>query len=462
MSIVKAYTLPHPPLAVPAVGRGKESKEISDTLKAMDAVALAIAAIAPETIIFITPHSTVYGDYFHISPGKTAFGNLGRFGVPEIKFETEYDEELVGEISAIAEYNDIAAGTKGERDANLDHGVMVPMWFINQRYTDYLSVRVSQSGMASSEHYMFGQIIAKAIEKTGRKVVIVASSDLSHKLEEDGPYGFTSEGPEFDAVFTQALAKGDFLSLLKIPDSLRERAAECGYNSLVILAGCFDRKSVEAKLLSYEGPLGVGYAVASFAPAGENEGRNILEQYVEYALRAAEVKRSAEDGYQELARRSLEHKIAAGKKMSVPNGLPDDLMNRQAGVFVSIHKQGRLRGCVGTIAPTTSNIASEIIQNAISAGLEDGRFAPVTADELPYLEYKVDVLSDPEPIKDKGQLNVKRYGVIVTCGSKRGLLLPNLDGVDTVEDQISIAKRKAGIRDDEKVDLERFEVVRHG
>ena len=462
MSIAKAYTLPHPPLAVPAVGKGKESKEIGDTLKAMDDVAVEIAAIAPETIIYITPHSTVYADYFHISPGKAAFGNLSRFGAPEVRFETQYDEELIREISAIADYNEVAAGTQGERDSNLDHGVTVPMWFINQRYTSYKSIRISQSGMAPSEHYMLGQIISKAIENTGRKTVLIASSDLSHKLEKDGPYGFSREGPEFDAIFTKALSEGDFLTLLKIPESLRDRAAECGYNSLMILAGCFDRQDIESKLLSYEGPLGVGYAVASFKPVGENEYRNILEQYVEYALEESEKKKNTEDEHQELARRSLEHKIATGEMLPIPNGLQGELSNKRAGVFVSIHKNGRLRGCVGTIAPTTQSVAKEIVQNAVSAGLSDDRFASVTADELPYLEYKVDVLAAPESIDGPDQLDVKRYGVIVTSGFKRGLLLPNLDGVDTVEDQIRIAKNKAGIRDDEGVKLERFEVVRHG
>jgi len=462
MSIIKAYTLPHPPLAVPAVGRGKESKDIKDTLDAIDEVASEIAAIAPETIVFITPHSTVYSDYFHISPGRAAYGDLGRFGAPEVRFETLYDEELVREITAIAGHNDIAAGPQGERDANLDHGVMVPMWFINQRHTDYKSIRVSQSGMAPSEHYMLGQIISKAAEKTGRKTVIIASSDLSHKLEKDGPYGFAHEGPEFDALFTRALSEGDFLALFKIPDKLRERAAECGYNSLMILAGCFDKINVSSKLISYEGPFGVGYAVASFLPNGENEQRNILEQYVEFALEESEKRKNTEDEYQELARRSLEHIIATGKVLPVPNGLTGELSGKQAGVFVSIHKNGRLRGCVGTIAPTTQSIAHEIVQNAVSAGLSDDRFEPVNANELPYLDYKVDVLSSPEPITGPGQLDVKRYGVIVTSGFKRGLLLPNLDGVDSVEDQINIAKRKAGISDRERVNLERFEVIRHG
>lgn len=460
MPILKAYTLPHPPLAVPAVGRGKEI-EISETLAAMDTVAKEIASLAPDTIIYITPHSVLYSDYFHISPQSTAEGNLGRFGCPDVTFNTQYDEELVAEISRIAEHNGIYAGTKGEMDANLDHGVTVPMWFINKHYTDYRSVRVSQSGMDPAEHYMLGLVIVKAVESTGRNVVVIASSDLSHKLQEDAPYGFASEGPQFDLLFTESLSKGDFLSMLKIPEAIKERAAQCGYNSLVILAGCFDRQKVDSKLLSYEGPFGVGYAVASFAPIEFSEDRNILEQFVECTIKDSENKRNAEDEHQKLARQSLEHIIETGKKIPIPNGLSDELINKQAGVFVSLHKNGRLRGCIGTIAPTTSCVANEIIQNAISAGLSDNRFVPVDAEELPYLTYKVDVLSAPEAISGCEQLDVKRYGVIVTSGEKRGLLLPNLDGVDTVEEQIEIARKKAGISDGEPIELARFEVIRH-
>jgi len=460
MSVIKAFTLPHPPLAVPAVGRGKE-KGISKTLAAMDEVAVEIASIAPETIIYVTPHGTVYSDYFHISPGTGANGDLGRFGAPEVKFETKYDEELIREISRIAEHNGISAGTQGERDASLDHGVTVPMWFVNSRYKDYRAVRISQSGMAKSEHYLLGQIIARAAETTGRKTVVIASSDLSHKLDNSGPYGFSKEGPEFDALFTKALAKGDFLSLLKIPEETREKAAECGYNSLMILAGCFDKLNVKAELLSYEGPFGVGYAVASFISAGQNEERNALEQYVELVIQESARRRNTEDSHQKLARQSLEHIIQTGNKLTVPNGLADELLKERAGVFVSIHKDGRLRGCVGTISPTTPSIAAEIIQNAISAGLSDDRFASVTSEELPYLTYKVDVLSASEKISGPEQLDVKRYGVIVTSGMKRGLLLPNLDGVETVEEQIDIARRKANITENEKIKLERFEVIRH-
>jgi len=460
MALIGAYTLPHPPLAVPGVGRGQE-KGINSTMAAFDEVALEIAGLAPETIVYVTPHNVLYADYFHISPGNSARGDFARFSAPEIKLETRYDTEFVDEISRLAKQNGISAGTLGEKDKGLDHGVTVPMWFINNRYSDYKSLRISQSGMDPSEHYSLGRLIAEAANALGRKTILIASSDLSHKLKSDGPYGLAPEGPQFDKTIAKVLAEGDFLSLFEIPDDLRERAAECGYNSLMVLAGCFDRRDVSARLLSYEGPFGVGYAIASFMPGEPNERRDVMAQFKELALAEARERKEAEDDYRSLARLSLEHKVRSGGDLPLPGGIPDELLKKKAGVFVSLHKNGRLRGCVGTIAPTTASIANEIVQNAVSAGLNDNRFERVSEAELPFLTYKVDVLSAPEPISGPEQLDVKRYGVIVSSGYKRGLLLPNLDGIDTVEEQISIARRKAGISEREKITLERFEVVRH-
>jgi len=122
---------------------------------------------------------------------------------------------------------------------------------------------------------------------------------------------------------------------------------------------------------------------------------------------------------------------------------------------------GQLRGCIGTTAPTTPSVAEEIVQNAVSAGAHDPRFDPVQPDELDKLVYNVDVLGKSSPIDSPVLLDPKRYGVIVQNGTRRGLLLPDLEGVDTVDEQIAIARRKAGIREDEAVQLFRFEVVRH-
>ncbi|MCL2030736.1 MAG: AmmeMemoRadiSam system protein A [Oscillospiraceae bacterium] len=460
MSILRAYILPHPPLAVPEVGRGKE-RGIQKTLAAFDAAAREIAALAPETLVFVTPHNVMYADYFHISPGGGAAGDLSRFGAPETRFETEYDAELAGEIAALAEADGLRAGGLGEKDARLDHGVTVPMWFINRRCTGYRTVRVSQSGLEPSAHYRLGQCIARAAERLGRGTVLIASGDLSHKLSPDAPYGFAEEGAVFDKAVTQALSAGDFLSLLSLSEDLRERAAECGYNSCVTLAGCFDRRRVEASLLSYEGPFGVGYAAAAFAPGEPDESRDVLELYEAAALAEARRRQNGEDPYRALARLSLEHTVRTGKPPELPDGLPEEMRKTRAGTFVSLHKHGRLRGCIGTIAPVTACVGAEIIQNAVSAGLHDSRFEPVEAAELPYLSYKVDILSAPEPVSGLSGLDAKRYGVIVSAGGRRGLLLPNLDGVDTVEEQVAIARRKAGIPENAPVKLERFEVTRH-
>ncbi len=167
-----------------------------------------------------------------------------------------------------------------------------------------------------------------------------------------------------------------------------------------------------------------------------------------------------EDSYVSLARLSLETYVKTGKRIKKPDGLPEEMRNR-AGVFVSLKKHGDLRGCIGTISATTPSIANEIIEYAVIAGTEDPRFPPVREDELPDLVYSVDILGEAEPAASVDELDAKEYGVIVTSGWRRGLLLPNLDGVDTPEQQISIALQKAGIHAGEPYKLERFRVVRH-
>lgn len=169
------------------------------------------------------------------------------------------------------------------------------------------------------------------------------------------------------------------------------------------------------------------------------------------------------DLYVRLAKNTIDLYICKGKVYQPKDEeLTDEMKSARAGAFVSIHENGDLRGCIGTIAPTRENLAEEIVSNAIAASTRDPRFPAIREDELERLEISVDVLSPAERISSPAELDVKRYGVIVEKDYRRGLLLPNLDGVDTIDYQIEIAKRKAGIGLNEKgVKLYRFEVVRH-
>ncbi|HNX14529.1 MAG TPA: AmmeMemoRadiSam system protein A [Oscillospiraceae bacterium] len=460
MSVTAAFAVPHPPIIVPEVGRGEEIK-IAKTAAAYEEVMRRIAALKPETVVVTSPHSVMYADYFHISPGGFARGDLGRFRAENVRISVDYDAELVAEICAQAEEDGVSAGTFGETSPDLDHGTMVPIYFLNKFYKEYKLVRIGLSGMPPLAHYRLGQCIAKAANELGRRVVIISSGDLSHKLKKDGPYGFAPEGPQFDEQLTKALGDGDFSALLEFSPDFADAAAECGLRSFQIMAGALDGKKVTHELLSYEGPFGVGYGVAAFEVAGEDAGQNIGEQYKVKQREKLDKVKATEDPYVKLARLSVETYVISGKPAKLPDGLPEEMLAREAGVFVSLKMHGQLRGCIGTIAPTTANIAEEILQNGISAAAHDSRFEPVEPDELPELVYSVDVLGAPERIESPEQLDVKKYGVIVQNGGRRGLLLPDLEGVDTVYDQIDIAKRKAGIRPAEKVELSRFEVVRH-
>ncbi len=164
--------------------------------------------------------------------------------------------------------------------------------------------------------------------------------------------------------------------------------------------------------------------------------------------------------YTRIARRALENNIKGRTRLDIPEELPPGL-TRPGAAFVSLKKKGNLRGCIGTIQPLQENLAAEIAENALGAALRDPRFPPVTATELDELDISVDVLSDPEKVEDISILDPRRYGVIVRTGMRSGLLLPALEGVDTVEQQLEIARRKANIYDDEPAEIYRFEVKRY-
>ncbi|MCR5302588.1 MAG: AmmeMemoRadiSam system protein A [Lachnospiraceae bacterium] len=436
---MRAYILPHPPIAVPEVG-GDEIKKIEMSERSFAEAAEDIAGYDPETIVIISPHSVMYSDAFYIAKGPGGEGNLARFNAPRPNVYYEYDTELCDEIAQLCKEYHIPVAYSEEGSRVIDHGAVVPLYFINQKYrmkdrAPYRIVRISPSFLSDSVLYDMGYLIERAIAHVGRRAVIIASGDLSHKLKSDGPYGFVKEGPLFDIAVTDVMKSGKLEDFTSIDKKVNDLSANCGYPGFVMLAGALQDYKITPRFLSYEGPFGVGYGFCIF---------------------------ECENWYVRLAKSSLEKYIRTHSKLSKEEmeEYPDFLRKEKAGVFVCIKKKGQLRGCIGTILPSYDDTLEETVALAISAGTNDPRFPEVTEKELPDLVYTVDVMGTPEKA-ERDQLDVRKYGVIVTAGWKRGLLLPNLEGVDTVDEQLEISCRKGGISPAEDYKIERFIVERH-
>ncbi len=263
MGITAGFMVPHPPLIVQEIGRGEE-KKIQKTTDAYREAARRAGEYKPDTIVVLSPHQIMYADYFHISPGRGAKGDFGNFRAKDTVFEVSYDTEFVEELCLLAKERNLPAGTMGERDKKLDHGTMVPLYFIDRFLKDYKIVRIGLSGLPLVKHYELGECIKEAAKRLNRKTVVVASGDLSHRLKEDGPYGYQAEGPRYDKRIMEVMGSGNFAELFEFSEKFCEKAGECGHRSFTIMAGTFDRTEVAAEQLSYEGPFGVGYGICGY------------------------------------------------------------------------------------------------------------------------------------------------------------------------------------------------------
>lgn len=474
MSDLKVVFMPHPPIIIPEIGGGKEIKA-QRTIDGMEELGQLVGDIKPNTIIFITPHGNSFSNGTCILKEDMINGDFATFGFPKINFKKKVNQSLSQTIFDKFEENDLVSVLMDYKlaksygvEATLDNGVMVPMYFIDKYYQDYDIVHITPGFTTLEENYYLGKNLKEVVNQDSNSILLVCSGDLSHALKDEGPYDFHPSGPIFDEKIKNAIINKDPLSLIFMEDKFVEESAQCGLRSFLIGFGFLDGLSYESKVLSYEGPFGVGYLTGFLKQNNDKKSESLLPKIKDYTLRIYKEKITDEDDYIKLARMAIETYVRYGRKLAFEEVKEvftrEFIMNaktQKAGTFVSIHNSGALRGCIGTISPTQENIIEEIINNSISACGHDSRFNPVEPKELMDLDIKVDILMEPELIKSKEELDVNKYGVIVEKGYKRGLLLPKLDGVDTIEEQVEIAMNKAGISKEEGIKLYRFEVIRH-
>ena len=436
MGIVFGCVAPHPPLLIPDVGHGQE-KAIQATTDAMNRLADELAEADPQTLVVISPHGRGHGDAMGVLTATGCAGNMRQWGssLPQTAYRN--DLELVAALQQEAATAHIPVKSIDDKEYQLDHGSIVPMYFLGAKARGIPVVPMTFSYLPLPYHFALGQALRLAAERTGKRVAVIASGDLSHRLTQSAPSGYDPEGQVFDQHVVRAVREMDHDVLLNLNPVLVERAGECGLRSIVILLGALEALEVTPQVHSYEGPFGVGYMVASLPVKGPRQPHPIVS----------------------LARETIERYVREGKTLKPGELTPE--MKERAPVFVSIKKFGELRGCIGTYDPARENVALETIANAVSAATQDPRFYPVSVEELPYLCYSVDVLTRPQKVTDRGMLDPKRYGIIVEHKGKRGLLLPDLEGVDTVEEQILICSHKAGISPQDPVDIYCFEVKRY-
>ena len=448
-SLAFAGIAPHPPIMVPEVGR-EAIAEVRSSIDAMAALTERIVNAGAETVIIISPHAPLDPAAFIAYEGPQLHGDFSNFRSATTTVEADIDEELLHEISQISAEHELQLLKIQGHD--LDHGTAVPLYFLQRNGWHGRVIALGYSFVSNEDHVRFGNCIRQAIEQVGRPVAFIASGDLSHRLKMNAPAGYNPIAHCFDEEVVDAIRTSATGRIVNIDQELRRMAGECGYRSMLVAIGVAGGGESNCEVLNYEAPFGVGYLVAQL----------VAERGVAASGLTPASAGDLAHAITALARHTIETFVTLGTVISPPNDLPHELTAR-TGCFVSIKThEGELRGCVGTIDPVKDTLADEIIWNAISAATRDPRFPPVGSDELAKLKYSVDVLSAPEPAT-LDDLDPVVYGVIVEdeTGMRRGLLLPNLAGVDSVAKQVEIASRKAGIAPDTPVTLTRFRADRY-
>ena len=497
-SLVYVGIAPHPPIMVPEVG-GEMIRDVRGSIDAMRELTARVTAAGAETVVIVSPHAPLEARAFVAYADATLHGDFRHFRAPSAQVSAPLDAELLDALERAADADGFrVARLRGEE---LDHGTAVPLYFLLRNGWQGRAVALGYSFLSDDEHLRFGATLRRAADSVSRRVALIASGDLSHRLKPDAPAGYHPNAHLFDEQVVESIDACAPQRIAEIDPALRRLAGECGYRSMLVALGAAEGLDAGCDVLHYEAPFGVGYLVAqlsqsiatrddesrtdavttkgSRADEDSAEDDDSAEQSSENEISAdensvAEISAGLSSGddaddaatsLPALARRAVETFVREGRAPradEVLAGESSSVLARPAACFVSIKTaEGELRGCIGTVEPSRASLADELVANAVSAATRDPRFPPVAEPELSGLRYSVDILHEPEPA-EFADLDPKVYGVIVEDegARRRGLLLPDIAGVETAADQVQIAARKAGIGPREPVRLYRFRVER--
>jgi MEMO1 family protein len=431
MPIVHTSLFCHAPIVIPAVG-GARGVACSDTTAAMRALAREVCASRPDAVVVISPHTPRLRERVPLVAGGlhvdfASFGADLAFSLPGIR----------DELALVAAARTAGLMLEGVRARTIDHGAGVPLAFLHEAGWRGPSVVV---GLPWSDDLEEAERLGRALFawSHGARIAVVASGDGSHRLKPGAPSGFHPDAQQFDQAVLERITASDDAGLSRLDADLRELAAEDILSSVVVAtraAGHARRR----KVLSYEGPFGVGYTVA------------VLDDPAS-ALGALE---PPPRGLLEVARVAVNAHFRSAPLPALPA-----LDVPAYGVMVSWHNAAddELRGCLGHV-PARASIVSSVATLAVAAATQDPRFDGVQGREIEGLRASVTLVDTPEPISELTGHDPKHWGITVRAGSRHGILLPDLEGVDTAEQQLAITLRKARIAPDEPYALARFRAV---
>ncbi len=432
----------HAPIVIPDVA-GVRGEQCVHSTAAMRAAAARVVQKHPDVVVVLSPHTPRlpgFGIVAGVGRGRTGriTGSFEDFGAPAVQIDLPAAEDATARLLHKAEQAgaDVSAIALGK----LDHGAAVPLAFLVEAGFCGPTLVVGLPRAPSAEGMRaFGRLLAEAAGD--ERWAVVASGDCSHRLIPGAPAGFHPEAQRFDDALVRVVTAGERLE--GIDAGLRDLAAEDVVDTVQI-AEAASGSTLGREVLSYEGPFGVGYLVAvlcdpdpapSFRakPGADPEERaNVLVDVAEDALRA--------------------HLERRGRR-AFDTGHVDAMA--VSGAFVTWREGRDLRGCVGRMT-LDKPLSEAVAELAVSSASADPRFLPVTAAEAPRLDAEITLLSPSEHVNDVGELDPRTWGVEAKNGWRHGVLLPDIDGVDSVEQQLNIVLRKAGIRPDEPFTLRKF------